>query len=164
MSASVERGVMLCTSSPMSEARRGVDGSELAEQRISTTAMDLFLMGYLKSEATLNTNANDRSLGSTGAWLDLGALPSGASGGIYEIDNTATDGDLYGLRKDGSSENILHDGMLGRGLGLVESASLIVEGQISSLSDDFFEMGYFHAAAAPGGTWPGYYGSSRGWF
>lgn len=119
----------------------GVDGSEIFEHQINVTDVDCFLVGYLKAGATLNTNAPDRSLGSTGSWLDLTALPSGAVGGIYEISGAVNAN--YGLRKNGSAESILRRHR-DHAWGLVEcDGSQIVEGQISSTTIDFFEIGYF---------------------
>jgi len=118
----------------------GVDGSEICEVEQQSGSTPLFLLGYITKEATLNTNATDVSLGSTGSWINLAALPAGSTGGIYHAFNFG----LYGFRKDGTSENIVAEPVTDHGWALVEcSASQIVEGQISTTACDFFEIGNF---------------------
>lgn len=123
----------------------GVDGSEIFEHQTASLSIDVFLVGYLKSGAVLNTNALDRSLGSTGSFVDLTALPAGAIGGIYEVINTSAAAD-WGLRKNGSSESILHTQRHGWSIPEAD-ASQLVEGQIAATTQDFFEIGHFTSAA-----------------
>lgn len=121
----------------------GVDGSEICEGKISNTSVDFFLVGYIKSGATFLLNATDLSLGSTGSWLDLSALPSGATGGFIEV-KSGNYGQGFGLREDGSSEDI-KGGCAGEqhAWGMVKAdGSRIIEGYISSTSVDFFLVGY----------------------
>lgn len=127
----------------------GVDGSEIFEAEINNTTVDIFLVGYIKSEATFIINATDVSLGSISSWIDLTALPAGATGGFYDIIATSTSY-FYGLRKNGSSEDIT--GKAGGRLhcfGMVEcDGSRIVEGWINNTGVDFFVVGYSTAAGA----------------
>jgi len=132
----------------------GVDGSEICEGEIENTAVDFFLVGYITKDSIFNTNATDLSLGSTGSWIDLSALPSGATGGFIEVVST-DDAYEYGLRKNGSAESIVGDagqaayGATGHIYGIVEAdASQLIEGQISNTGVDFFLVGYSEAAAA----------------
>lgn len=118
----------------------GVDESEVYETYISGAQAILFLSGYLTSGATLNTNATDLSLGSTNSWIDLTALPVGALGGFIEVYGTADY--KSGLRKNGSSEDIVY--YVRRGTqGLIEcDEDRLVEGEISNTGVDFYLTGY----------------------
>lgn len=143
------------TDNRLQETRRhgwaviGVDGSEILEGQISDVGCDFFLVGWIITDVTMNTNATDLSLGTTGSWLDLSALPAGATGGFIEV-VTTNFGNDFGLRLNGSTENLLGGAAgLQHSWGLVEAdGSQIIEGQISSLSADFFLVGYSTAAAA----------------
>ena len=117
----------------------GCDASQICDGYIGATSIDFFLVGYITDGCTFNTNATDVSLGGTGTWTDLSALPSGAKMGFIEV----TDGDNdYGLRKDGSSENIYTDANE-HSWGIVEcDASRIIEGKIANTGTDFFVVGY----------------------
>lgn len=127
----------------------GCDGSEIFEGYISDLNTDFFLVGYVTKESSFNTNATNLSLDSTGSWIDLSALPAGATGGFIEVVSGAEAQD-YGLRKNGASENILA-GAAGEqhAWGMVEAdGSRLIEGQISDLAVDFFLVGYSEAAMA----------------
>jgi hypothetical protein len=126
----------------------GVDGNRKCEGYISAGELDFHLIGYL-TMGQAETNAHDRSLGSTGSYIDIdesGDAPSAATGVFGEIIAP----DIYksfGARKNGTSFNyyskvIRHD-FLTAGL----DASKKWEGKISVTSVDFFTMGYFVPAA-----------------
>lgn len=120
----------------------GVDGSEICEGNIGNTDMDFFLLGYITADSTFNTNATNLSLGSTGSWTDLSALPSGATGGFIEV---ITSGEYdFGLRKNGSSEDIYKGpGGQEHAWGMVEAdGSRLIEGKIANTNLDFFLVGY----------------------
>jgi hypothetical protein len=118
-----------------------VDASEVCEGKISNANVDFYLNGYLKAGVSMYTNATDISLDSMGSWIDLPALPSGALGGIITVAGVFNQ--ISGLRKNGSSESIIM--FTDRGpQGLIEcDASRLIEGQVDSLSIDFFLAGYF---------------------
>lgn len=121
----------------------GCDGSEQFDVYSGDNA-DVKVVGYMTSGITWNTNANDRSLGSTGSYADLTALASGAIGGIYQC----TSADDFALRENGSSEDIY---LAGPSHAMVKcDASRLVEGKIEAITQDFWELGYFTAAAAGG--------------
>lgn len=121
----------------------GVDVSEICEGQIENVAVDFFLVGYILSGSTFNINATDVSLASINDWYDLSALPAGSIGGYIEIYSGGV-GQSYGLRKNGSAENIYQSGK--HPFGIVEcDASLIIEGKISLASMDFFLVGYINA-------------------
>lgn len=122
----------------------GVDGGEICEQYISDSSTVIFLTGYVTKDAVFNTNALDRSLGSTGSYIDLTALPAGALFGLYEV-VSSDDSYSFHLRTNGSSEDYStkrcsygHDWAM-----IAPDASLLVEGRISNTGLDFFESGYF---------------------
>lgn len=120
----------------------GCDASQICEGYIESTDVDFFLVGYITDGCTFNTNADDVSLGANSAWTNLAALPSGANMGFIEVTNDGGDID-YGLRKDGSAEDIYGDiDSGGHSWGIIEAASLIIEGKIASTDIDFFVVGY----------------------
>lgn len=123
----------------------GVDVNEVCEGKISATTVDYYLAGYIKSASIFNTNATDLSLGSTGAWTDLSSLPSGAIGGYIEIHSSSYS--EYGLRKNGTSEDI-YKYTPKKNFAIVEcDASRLIEGKIASTDTDFFLVGYPEASA-----------------
>lgn len=128
----------------------GLDGSEQCDILTNDASeVNFNLVGYMTAGVVMNTNATDISLGGTGSWTDLSTLPTGALGALIEVFNSSADDVEYGLRKDGSSENLVL-GLAGRhGFGIVEASSLVVEGQIGATSLDFFLMGYFVATVSP---------------
>lgn len=122
----------------------GVDGANILEANVSNVLGTFPVIGYLKSGGVLNTDANDRSLGSTGSYADLTALPAGARSGVYEITSGVL-GQAYGLRKNGSALDN-YDNMIYHRFEIVEcDENQLVEGKISATGVDFFEMGYFDA-------------------
>lgn len=133
----------------------GVDGSEIFEAWVginSDSTAQVFLLGYILDDSTWDTNGVDLSLGSTGSWIDLSSLPAGATGASIDVVGTTTN-DQYGLRKDGTLENIVAKCAGGlHAWGFVESASQVIEGQVDSTNVDFFRVGYFEAGGAPAAT------------
>jgi len=128
----------------------GVDNSEICEANVDDHSnAELWLVGYITDNCTFNTNATALSLGSTGTWTDLSALPVGATGGFIEVISTVWS-QTYGLRENGSSENVTGP-CAGEqhAWGIVEAdASRLIEGNISSTNVDFFLVGYPEAAAS----------------
>ena len=118
----------------------GCDASQICEGYIENTDVDFFLVGYITDGATFNTNATDVSLSTTGSWLDLSALPSGANLGFIEIITTSIYS--YGLRKNGSSEDLYYN-IAYHTSGIVEcDAGQVIEGKIANVGVDFFVVGY----------------------
>jgi len=120
----------------------GCDTSQVCEGKIESTDVDFYLLGYVTDGATFNTNATDVSLTTTGAWTDLSALPSGANMGFIEVIDASIGQLDYGLRKNGSSEDI-YQMVYAHTWGIVEcDASQIIEGKIENTNVDFFVVGY----------------------
>lgn len=124
----------------------GVDSSEICEAYVGdVTDIDIFLVGYIKEAVSMNANATDLSLSSTGSWLDLAALPSGATGGFIEVKCGST-AYGFGLRKNGSTENI-YEKVYSHAWGMVQcDTSQLIEGYIANTAVDFFLVGYVPAS------------------
>lgn len=125
----------------------GCDGSQICEQRIYNTDTDIYLVGYCTENAVFNTNATDRSLGSSGSYQDLAALPSGAVAGIYETEGTAEYD--FSLRKNGTSLDYYYSSYEKLWAVVECDESQLVEGKIESTGLDFFEIGYFSSGSTP---------------
>jgi len=116
----------------------GVDASQVFEQKIEGTTVDLYVEGYYPgTNVTMNTNAIDRSLTTTAAWTDLTALPAGALTGFYEMQ-----GGFSGLRKNGESDEHYGQCASWRGWIVECDGSQLVEGKIDTTAADFWERGY----------------------
>lgn len=110
-------------------------------------ATELFIIGYITSGMTFNTNAVDISLTIAGAYtdIDLSAYTS-ASLVVIELDGGSY---KLGLRPDGSSwDEYEHTSEGWAFVGV--PASGIIEGKIESTSLDFYLTGY----AASGNIFP----------
>ena len=119
----------------------GCDESQICEGYIEDTNVDFFLLGYITDGVTFNTNATDLSLGSVGSWLDLAALPDESPVmGIIEVAISAFN--KYGLRENGSGEDIYWYADCHPWSILKCDASRIIEGKIPSTNLDFFLVGY----------------------
>ncbi len=125
----------------------GLDSNEVFEGKIANTVSDFYLQGYIKTNATFNTNATDLSITTTGAYTDLAALPSGATGGLIEV-QCGTTYRKYALRKNGSSEDLYYY-LRYHGWAFVEcDSNRIIEGEINNTSMDFFLTGYTTAGTS----------------
>lgn len=122
----------------------GCDASQICEGWIEHLSSDFYLVGYITDGCTFNTNATNVSLGSTGSWIDLTALPATSVMGFIEV----TGNGIYGLRKDGSAEEIYYSSIY-HPWAFVEclASNLVIEGKISTTSVDFFVVGYATAGA-----------------
>lgn len=129
----------------------GLDGSEICEAYLGDASpyqtVKLWLVGYMKAGFTSYSTASDKSLSTANAWTDLSALPSGALGAVIEVVGGST-GDYYGLRKNGSSEDIYRDNPNTHAFGIVEAdSSQVIEGKIQTTDTDFYILGYFIVAS-----------------
>lgn len=127
----------------------GCDDAQIVEGYIEGTNADFYLLGYITSaaEITFNTNATDLSTATTGEWTDLATLPAGATGAIVEV--TASSVLSFGLRENGSAEDIYRDAYNHPWAFVECDANRIIEGKIESTGVDFFLVGYTTAGAAP---------------
>lgn len=129
----------------------GCDASQVCQIYRENTWIECYLLGYVTDGAVFNTNATDLSLTSTGAWLDLSALPAGSCMGFIEVHTPAHELG-FGLRKNGSSENIYGDTHDSLHAAVECDASQLIEGKIESTVVDFFLQGYAEAPAAAAGA------------
>jgi len=126
----------------------GCDGGQVCEGYIGNTSMDFKLEGYITDGCTFNTNATDVSLGITNEWLDLAALPTDSVIGFIEV-ASSSGRYYYGLRENGSAEDIYKESGH-HPWAIVEcDASGIIEGKIANTNTDFFVVGYATGGPPP---------------
>ena len=119
----------------------GCNGSQVCQQYITNPAtQDAYLSGYVTDLAIFHTNGLDRSLGVTGSYQDLAALPADAAGGFYEV--MANLPYKYDLRKKGYGGSIYYDVARHLWAPIECDNNKLVQGQIENVGVDFFEMGY----------------------
>ncbi|MFQ5920250.1 MAG: hypothetical protein ACE5I4_09455, partial [Thermoplasmata archaeon] len=103
--------------------------------------------------ATFFTNAVDKSLTATASWLEIdisGDTGGNTANGAF-IEVNGNQGNDYGLRKNGSTENILNRGAFSN-WGFIEvDANETLEGQIADLTTDFYLVGYSLGGGGGGG-------------
>ena len=119
----------------------GCDGSQIIEGWREHLDILFYLVGYITDGCTFNTNADVVSLGSTGSYIDLSALPANADMGFIEV----TGGASYGLRKNGESGGYYDIYTLSERhpWAIVEcDSNQVIEGKIANLNVDFFVVGY----------------------
>ncbi len=115
------------------------------EYQTWVSGCDVYLMGSLLSDAVIHTNRINRSLTTTGSYTNLTALPSGAIGASYYIDNTSPATlRSFNLRKEGASRpDYYYDFKDAGHLSVELNSSQICEGKIETTAVDFYEIGYF---------------------
>jgi len=130
----------------------GVDSNRIFEAYIGSTDVQIWLMGYCDENCGLFVNGLDRSITTTGAWTDKDVsadIPSGSTGVIINIINTATTSKLGGIRKNSSTDDRSASSTLRKqthifGLCGVDDAR-IFEGYVSATSVKFYLLGYTKA-------------------
>jgi len=130
----------------------GCDGSEIFEAYRESSAVSMYLVGWITKNATYNTNAPDESLGSTSTWTDLTTRADSVATIIQVVQ---TDSSKFGLRKNGSSDTTTGSAVRFNSQGIIDAdGSGIIEGYINSLTQDFYEVGYYTVGvAASTATW-----------
>jgi len=124
----------------------GVDASQTYQEYQSWAGgCDVWLMGVILSDYVPHVNRINRALATTGAYTNLPALPAGAIGASYYIDNTApATNRKFNLRKEGASRPDLYYKLRDASHLISElNSSQICEGKIESTNVDFWEIGYF---------------------
>ena len=128
----------------------GVDASRIFEAKIENTALKLYLVGYFDANCGFFDNGIDKSLTTTGSWVDIdvsgNGVPEGATAAIFQVTTTKSTR-TFGLRKNGSTDAFLYT-MAGAAslyaiIGL--DGSRICEGNISGTEVDFYLVGYCKA-------------------
>jgi hypothetical protein len=125
----------------------GLDSNRKCQGEIETTAVDFFLIGYTEGDATLFTNATNKSLGATGSWIDIDLssnIPAGSVAAIFEVTNADSFAREFGLRKKGSTDNRYGDirGESHSYMIVGVDANRKCQGRIESTDVDFFLLGY----------------------
>jgi len=124
----------------------GCDSSQVVEGWIGHIDVDFFLVGYITEGATFKLNADDISLGGVAAWtdIDISTEAPQATHAIVEVVSAGAGND-YGLRRNGSAEDIYTD-VSEHYWSVVEcDVAQVIEGEISNVAVDFFLVGYFTA-------------------
>ena len=108
----------------------GLDGSEICE--LYRSAGTFYLAGYIKSSADLSIDFTPVNPAS-GDWYDLtlGSLPAGTVAAVFHISGNGT----YGLRADGSAEDIYKSLSYSNPFAIVALGSGVIEGKISGSSE-----------------------------
>ncbi len=121
-------------------------------QAYVTAGAAIYLVGYTDSSWTFNTNADDVTLGASGAWtdIDVSVQAPGATGVIIEAVSSAGVAKNVGLRKNGSTDNrtntIYNNSHFFAVTGV--DGSQILEGFTNApISVDFFLIGYVTGGA-----------------
>lgn len=129
-----------------------VDGSQIFQQKIASTALTLYLAGYLTKGYVGNINGVDRSTGTTGSYVDITALNAAAIAGHYEFNETSTTSNNVGIHSKGSTDD--YYSTLGGRTGIIAgyailnaivglNASQTAQQKVATTSEDLYEMGYF---------------------
>jgi hypothetical protein len=124
----------------------GCDTSQIIEQYAGSANMDLAIVGYITKDVVLNTNATDVSISTTDSYVDMAALPAGATGGIYEV---IASNFAYGrltFRKNGTSIDNYLDLTHTWYFCQCDSGG-IVEQKTETANNDAFLIGYFTTSA-----------------
>lgn len=156
-SASVASGVR-CNGSTVALTENGeqqgyalckVDGGKIEGYTSNHTIDNTFyVIGYFPSNPRLtwNTDPIDRSLGSTGSYVDLTTPAAGADVAVYAIKSSSAASQVW-LREDGGSLDYYQD--VNDLVCLpVPLASAVAEGKIESTAIDFYEVCYETEPAA----------------
>ncbi|MEW6606073.1 MAG: hypothetical protein AB1414_01295 [bacterium] len=123
----------------------GVDTNRILELYLGNiTSVNVWLVGYFGSDASFFTNAVDKSLSSSGTWLDIDiSADTGidtAIGAIFEVTGAVSAN--WGIRKNGSSDSRIKD-VDSHGAAIIGvDSSEICEGYVSTTTAGYFLVGY----------------------
>ena len=131
----------------------GLDANRICEQKIANTAVDLKLIGYTLAPVTFLDNAVDKSLTTTGSWVDIDLTSdtaASADGAIFSIKNTGSGSYNHGLQHKNSTDDYLEAiwsySLLWRHVGL--DSGQVCEGYIANVAVDFYLRGYCYPTGA----------------
>ena len=132
----------------------GVDANEVAEMKIATTDVDLYLMGYVTSGAVFFTNAVDKSTATTGSYVDVditGDIGSDdATGALLETFAIDEVYHSFGVRRNGATDDIYDT--FEHAWPIVEiDSNDIFEQKIEDVDRDLYLTGYTIASAGTPG-------------
>ena len=122
----------------------GVDGSEVFQARI-TSAIQLWLRGYVIDGAVFFTNVQDLSTGTTGSYVDTDITShissDNANGAILEIVNTDHAGHQTAIRRQGTTYE-LYKTMYHQGAFTGINGNDMFQQKIASTNQDVKLVGY----------------------
>jgi hypothetical protein len=122
----------------------GVNGSEQFDIQTDSSSSPIFVVGYIKSGATLATNGTNRSTATTGSYVDVTAFASGVAG-VYEV--AATGSASFALRKKGDAGDLYYEPGLGNAWMIIEGdGSRVIQQKIAAATVDLWELGVLDAA------------------
>ncbi len=100
----------------------GLDGSQIFEHFAADVTFDkLYLIGYIKSGVVCPLNPPSKVLSALSTWeVQDWSVEAPPARILFIRWGAGVSGKSYGLRKNGSSENITRDGIFGFGFGIVE--------------------------------------------
>src|SRR5688500_666730 len=133
-------------------ARIGVDAGEIFEQNISSTSVDVFLIGYMTAGVVWLLNASALTDAVTN-YADIPAhssainnasrlMPGAALGGLYEVTGTTNSHD-FALRKNGSSDDYYYGPGRHNWAVAAADASGLVEMKMSNSALNAYLQGVF---------------------
>ncbi|MFN8760227.1 MAG: hypothetical protein ACK5XA_15635 [Tagaea sp.] len=141
----------------------GVNGSESFDYQTEGGSNPVFVLGYLKSGATIATNGTDRSTATTGSYQDVAAFASGNVAALYEMASTGSG--AIALRKKGDAGDLNYTpGGANIGWFVIEGdASRIVQQKIAATDSDLWELGVFAENIVLSYARPNADGSTKQW-
>ncbi len=130
----------------------GVDGNEVAQMKIASTTLDLYLIGYVTSGAVFFRNGLDKSTSTTGSYVDVDITSDigtdDANGAILALHNTSTTNEGFTVRSNGATydhyERVVEKVWPVTGI----DASNIFEQKIGNPTRDLYLTGYTLATGA----------------
>jgi len=120
-----------------------VDGSEICEQYINNTGQDALLVGYGNSSfITTNTNAIDRSTGTTGSYQAITTPAANAIAAIYDAYTSGASALRYAIRRVGDTADRYQTMYLRSHSTTALNVGGVAEQKVSSTSADLYELAY----------------------
>jgi len=126
----------------------GTDANGIFEAYIESASIEMYVTGYTNPATVIfNTNADNISLGATGAWTDIdcSAICPDAKAILVEVTNLGATALVSGLRPNGSAatSTLADIGIKVHDFYLVGcDTNQIIEGYIESVAVDFYVIGY----------------------
>jgi len=131
----------------------GLDAARVFQVFVEAAGVQTYLVGYTMSGVKFFTNRIDKSTATTATWVDVSIAANTptdtAIGAIFHVDCQAGSSVGYGLRKKGSTDNLLQTlraNMMNLGIVGVD-ATETAQQQIAATTVDLFLVGYVTSGA-----------------
>jgi len=120
----------------------GCDSSQVIEHWAEDTDINAYLVGYIEGDDTIfKTDGDDISLVPVGSWENIDCSTEAPKADFIIVEAIGAGG-TYGLREDGSAEDV-YNNIDDHRWGIVKCTDAqIIEGKISAIAIDFFIVGY----------------------